>query len=114
MDNTADICRETLAALQPYSGGDSPEFLAYSKALEDSYQGKGVTEASVQAEARYWAGIARDLRPFADRATNPDLRKALRAQVEAAQRRAEGDGAQPGDSDAVIRVSKICAEHPDR
>ncbi len=114
-DNTAAICRETLAVLGRYEGGDAPEFRPYLKAVEDSFQGREATEASRQAVADYWTAMARDLRPIPDRATKPELRKALREMVDGIERKAAEDDDEPGGGvGAIVRVSNLCAEHRDR
>ncbi|MGN9809919.1 hypothetical protein ACTMSW_11240 [Micromonospora sp. BQ11] len=90
VDNTAQVCSDFRKVFDRYSNGDSPERLAYVQAVEADYKGNGKPGAASAAKVAYFQAWARDLRPVAAHASNPELETALNRAADALNAIADG------------------------
>jgi len=112
-DNTVEVCGEWKAVLKRYSGGSAPEYLAYKKALQDSYEGHGDPAAQRSAQVAFDAAWVRDLRPMVARATDDELKAALTKQLQHFEKRAAGETAPAAEAEQSLRrLDEICLVPP--
>jgi hypothetical protein len=90
VDHTGQVCDDFRLVFDRYSYGDSPERLAYVKAVEADYTGNGELGAASAAKVAYFQAWSRDLRPIAGRASDPELQTALNRAADALDATADG------------------------
>ncbi|MFG2058123.1 hypothetical protein ACGFI9_29290 [Micromonospora sp. NPDC048930] len=90
VDNTAQVCSDFRLVFDRHSYGDSPERLAFEQALEADYKGNGKPGAASAAKAAYFQAWARDLRPVAAHASNPEFKTALNRAADTLDAAADG------------------------
>ncbi len=111
VQNKASICKQFNVVSERHNN-NSPESREYAKAMQEAYQGKGESSTHLIAEKAYFRAWVRDLGPLVDRTSDPDLKSALRDQVEHFEHRANGDArAGEGDTQALRRITEICANY---
>jgi hypothetical protein len=112
-DGTGKVCGEAEATLARYST-EAPERKALTKAINDSYQGKGDRAAVAAASQAYYRAWGRDLRALAEQARNAEVKAALTGQADFLDKlAATGDASQGGNvkelNDSWLAVKKACA-----
>jgi hypothetical protein len=103
VDNTAKVCGEFHSVVDRYSFGDAPERLAYVATMQAAYTGDGEQSAASAAKVAYFQAWARDLRPVAARANDPELKTALHRAADGLEAIAGGQASAVAELDTTWR-----------
>jgi hypothetical protein len=107
--NIKEVCAAVHKVNENHLGGYSPEGRARQKVMIDMFNGKEVdmnTQMAVQMAVM--KALDRDLRPLAERATDPALRAAIIHLADDATRPNDNPGPIPAPDSGTAAVAALC------